>query len=44
MDNLWEIDTTTGEQYPSLAAEMPKPLNEELTSFEIKLPRRHLLG
>lgn len=36
-DNLWEIDTTTGNQYPSMAAEMPKPLNDELTSFEIKL-------
>lgn len=36
-DNLWEINTTTGEQYPALAAEMPKPLNKELTSFQIKL-------
>jgi len=37
LDNLWEIDTTTGEQFPALAAEMPKPLNEDYTSFEIKL-------
>lgn len=36
-DHLWEIDTTTGEQFPSLAAEMPKPLNDDYTSFEIKL-------
>lgn len=36
-DNLWEIDTTTGLQYPALAAEMPTALNEEFTSFEIKL-------
>lgn len=37
LDNLWEINTTTGEQFPSLAAEMPKALNEEYTSFEVKL-------
>ena len=36
-DHLWDIDTTTGEQFGSLAADMPKPLNDELTSFEIKL-------
>ncbi len=37
LDNLWEINTVTGEQYPALAAEMPKALNEDYTSFEIKL-------
>ncbi len=37
LDNLWEINTTTGEQFPAMAAEMPKALNKELTSFEIKL-------
>jgi peptide/nickel transport system substrate-binding protein len=36
-DHLWDIDTTTGEQFPSLAAEMPKALNDDFTSFEIKL-------
>jgi len=36
-DHLWEIDTTTGEQYGSLAAELPTPLNDDYTSFEIKL-------
>lgn len=37
LDNLWEIDTTTGTQFPALAAEMPTPLNDDYTSFEIKL-------
>jgi len=37
LDNLWEINTVTGEQFPALAAEMPKALNEDHTSFEIKL-------
>lgn len=36
-DHLWEIDTTTGLQYGSLAAELPTALNDEWTSFEIKL-------
>jgi peptide/nickel transport system substrate-binding protein len=36
-DHLWEINTTTGEQYGSLAAELPTPLNDDFTSFEIKL-------
>jgi peptide/nickel transport system substrate-binding protein len=36
-DHLWEIDTTTGQQYGSLAADMPTPLNDDFTSFEIKL-------
>jgi len=36
-DHLWDIDTTTGEQFGSLAADLPKPLNDDLTSFEIKL-------
>ena len=37
MDNLWEIDTTTGEQFGALAADLPTPLNDDFTSFEIKL-------
>jgi peptide/nickel transport system substrate-binding protein len=36
-DHLWEIDTTTGQQYGSLAAELPTPLNDDFTSWEIKL-------
>ena len=36
-DNLWEIDTTTGEQYGALAVDLPTPLNDDFTSFEIKL-------
>lgn len=36
-DHLWEIDTTTGEQFGSLAADLPTPLNEDYTSWEIKL-------
>ena len=43
-DHLWDINTVTGEQFPSLAAEMPKPLNDDFTSFEIKLREGHLLG
>ncbi|MCA9883078.1 MAG: ABC transporter substrate-binding protein [Anaerolineaceae bacterium] len=34
---LWETDTGTGESYPELAAEMPIPLNDEFTSFEVRL-------
>ena len=34
---LWETDTGTGESYPELAAEMPIVLNDEFTSFEIRL-------
>ncbi|MBE2240843.1 MAG: ABC transporter substrate-binding protein [Caldilineaceae bacterium] len=37
LDNLWDIDTVTGDQFPALAAEMPTPLNDDYTSFEIKL-------
>ena len=37
LDNLWDVDTVTGEQFPALAAEMPTPLNDDYTSFEIKL-------
>jgi peptide/nickel transport system substrate-binding protein len=36
-DHLWDINTTTGEQFGSLAAELPTPLNDDYTSFEIKL-------
>ncbi len=35
--NLWEIDSQKGEQFPALAAEMPKALNDDFTKFEIKL-------
>ena len=35
--NLWEMDTIKGEQIPDLAAEMPIPLNDDYTSFSIKL-------
>ncbi len=34
---LWETDTGTGESYPEVAAEMPIPLNDEYTSFEVRL-------
>lgn len=34
---LWETDTGTGESYPEVAAEMPIPLNDEFTSFEVRL-------
>ncbi len=44
LDNLWEIDTTTGEQYPALAAEMPKPLNDDYHQLRDQAARRHLLG
>ena len=34
---LWETDTGTGESYPEVAAEMPIALNDEFTSFEVRL-------
>ena len=34
---LWEIDTTTGRQFPALAATMPEPLNKEFTKFRFKI-------
>lgn len=37
LDNLWEIDTTTGDQFPAMAAEMPTALNDDYTSWEVKL-------
>lgn len=36
---LWELDTGTGEFYPELASEMPIPLNDEFTSFEVRLKK-----
>jgi len=36
-DNLWDIDTTTGEQFGALADGMPTPLNDDYTSWEVKL-------
>ncbi len=35
--NLWEIDSQNGEQFPALAAEMPKALDDTFTKFEVKL-------
>jgi len=35
--NLWEMNTITGEQIPDLAAEMPIPLNDDFTKFQINL-------
>lgn len=34
---LWEIDTSTGQMFPFLAADMPEALNDELTKFRVKL-------
>jgi peptide/nickel transport system substrate-binding protein len=30
---LWDIDTSTGKQFPALASTMPEPLNAEFTRF-----------
>lgn len=30
---LWDIDTSTGKQFPALASTMPEPLNAEYTKF-----------
>ena len=30
---LWDIDTTTGKQFPALASTMPQPLNADFTKF-----------
>lgn len=30
---LWEIDTSTGKQFPALASTMPEPLNADFTKF-----------
>lgn len=35
--NLWEMNTITGEQFPSLAADFPQALNDDYTSFEISI-------
>ncbi|MGI6149562.1 MAG: ABC transporter substrate-binding protein [Limnochordia bacterium] len=37
ISNLWEINTTTGEQFPAVAAEPAEALNEELTAWRIRL-------
>jgi len=34
---LWEIDTTTGKQYPVLAATMPEPMDGTFTKFRFKI-------
>ena len=35
--NLWEMDTINGVQIPDLAAELPRPLNDDYTKFEFKI-------
>jgi peptide/nickel transport system substrate-binding protein len=35
--SLWEMDTSTGQSYPELAAEMPEVLNDEHTKFRVKI-------
>ncbi len=37
LSNLWDMDTINGVQIPDLAAELPTPLNDDFTSFEVKL-------
>lgn len=37
LSQLWDIDTTTGKQFPALAATMPEPLNKEFTKFRFKV-------
>ena len=34
---LWDIDQTTGEQYPVLAEGMAEPMDDTYTKFEVKL-------
>ena len=34
--HLWEINTVTGEQFPELAAEMPRPMNANFTRFQFR--------
>ena len=35
--NLWDINTITGEQFCDLAASFPEPLNDDYTSFSVKI-------
>lgn len=35
--NLWDINTITGEQFCDLAASFPEPLNDDYTSFRVKI-------
>src|SRR5450631_1836869 len=32
---LWDIDTSTGKQFPALASTMPQPLNADFTKFRV---------
>jgi peptide/nickel transport system substrate-binding protein len=34
---LWDIDTSTGKQFPALASTMPQPLNSEFTKFRFSV-------
>jgi peptide/nickel transport system substrate-binding protein len=34
---LWDIDTSTGKQFPAIASTMPQPLNADFTRFRIGL-------
>lgn len=36
---LWDIDTSTGKQFPALASTMPEPLNAEFTKFRFGIRR-----
>jgi peptide/nickel transport system substrate-binding protein len=36
---LWETDTATGQQYPELAADLPKVLNDQHTQFQVTLKK-----
>lgn len=37
LSQLWDIDTTTGKQFPALAATMPEALNKDFTKFRFKV-------
>ena len=38
---LWDIDTSTGKQFPALASTMPEPLNADFTKFRIGIRAGH---
>lgn len=35
--NLWDMDTSTGKQFPALAATMPEALNSDFTKFRFQI-------
>ncbi|HEX3349765.1 MAG TPA: ABC transporter substrate-binding protein [Acetobacteraceae bacterium] len=37
LGQLWDIDTTTGKQFPDMAATMPEALDDSLTKFRFKV-------